>query len=70
MVAIGKHRKKRIFSLDTDNGTIEGQANLKSYITKFYKSLFGEPEQSSFALASLENWSSLPPPWNRIEQMI
>jgi hypothetical protein len=44
MVAIGKHRKKRIFSLDTDNGTIEGQANLKSYIIKFYKSLFGEPE--------------------------
>jgi hypothetical protein len=44
MVANNKHRKKRIFSLDTDNGTIEGQTNLKSYITKFYKSLFGEPE--------------------------
>jgi hypothetical protein len=24
MVANGKHRKNRIFSLDTDNGTIEG----------------------------------------------
>jgi hypothetical protein len=50
MVANGKHRKKRIFSLESDNGIIEGQANLKSYITKFYKGLFGEPERSSFVL--------------------
>jgi excinuclease UvrABC nuclease subunit len=50
MIANGKHRKKRIFSLDSDNGVIEGQANLKSYITQFYKGLFGEPEQTSFSL--------------------
>jgi hypothetical protein len=50
MVANGKHRKKRIFSLDHENGKIEGQANLKNYITGFYKGLFGEPEQSSFSL--------------------
>jgi hypothetical protein len=46
MIANGKHRKKRIFSLDSDNGVIEGQANLKSYITQFYKGLFGEPKQT------------------------
>jgi hypothetical protein len=50
MVANGKHRKKIIFSLDSDDGIIEGQANLKSYITQFYKGLFWEPECSSFAL--------------------
>jgi hypothetical protein len=36
--------------LDSDNGIIEGQTNLKSYIIQFYKGLFGEPEQSSFSL--------------------
>jgi hypothetical protein len=44
MIANGKHRKKRIFFLYSDNGVIEGQTNLKSYITQFYKGLFGEPE--------------------------
>jgi hypothetical protein len=52
MIANVKHRKKRIFSLDSDNGTVEGQANLKSYITQFYKGLFGELEQSPFTLES------------------
>ena len=46
MVNIGKN----IFSLDHANGIIEGQANLKAYITRFYKELFGEPEVSSFTL--------------------
>jgi hypothetical protein len=41
MIANGKHRKKRIFSLDSDNAIIEGRASLKSYITQFYKGLFG-----------------------------
>ena len=27
-----------------------GQANLKAYIARFYKELFGEPEVSSFTL--------------------
>jgi hypothetical protein len=52
IIANGKHRKKRIFSLDSDNGTVEGQANLKSYITQFYNGLFREPEQSPFTLES------------------
>jgi hypothetical protein len=50
MIANGKHRKKRIFSLDHENGKIEGQSNLKAYITRFYKDLFGEPEGNSFTL--------------------
>jgi hypothetical protein len=50
MIANDKHRKKRIFSLDSDNGIIEGHENLKSYITQFYKGIFGESEQSSFTL--------------------
>jgi hypothetical protein len=37
-------------SLEQKNGLIEGQANLKAYITKFYKDLFGEPEVNSFTL--------------------
>jgi hypothetical protein len=45
-----KHRKRRIFFLDHENGKIEGQGNLKNYITGFYKCLFGEPEQNSFSL--------------------
>jgi hypothetical protein len=51
MTANGKHRKKRIFSLDDNQkGKIEGQANLKAYITHFYKYLFGPPEEYSFTL--------------------
>jgi hypothetical protein len=50
MIANGKHRKKRIFSLDHEDKKIEGQANLKSYITDFYKELFGELEESLLTL--------------------
>ena len=35
-IANGKHRKKWIFSLDQDDGRIEGQEDLKAYITNFY----------------------------------
>src|SRR5438132_5305445 len=50
MVANGKHRRKIIYSLEHEDGKIEGQANLKAYITKFYKELFGEPEESMLSL--------------------
>lgn len=50
MIANGKHRKKRIFSLDHEDGKIEGQNNLKNYISNFYKKLFGEPEDSLLSL--------------------
>jgi hypothetical protein len=55
MMAKGNHRKKHIFSLEHENGKIEGQGNLKLYTTQFYKELFGKPEKSSFSLD--ENWN-------------
>jgi hypothetical protein len=51
LVANSKRRKKKkILSLDNDNGKIEGQANLMAYITNFYKVLFGPPKENSFTL--------------------
>jgi hypothetical protein len=41
LVANGKHRLTKIFQLEQDEGTIVGQANLKTYIPEFYKNLFG-----------------------------
>jgi hypothetical protein len=35
LIANGKHRKKKIFQLEQDEGTIVGEDNLKVYITKF-----------------------------------
>ena len=49
-IANGRHRKKRIQSLVQDEGLIEGHEQLKSYITNYYKSLFGPPDKSSFTL--------------------
>jgi hypothetical protein len=43
LVANGKHRRKRIFQLEQEEGTIMGQENLKNYITEYYKNLFGPP---------------------------
>ena len=50
MVANGKHRKKHIFSQEHKGGKIEGQHNLKAYITQFYKELFGPPEENNFSV--------------------
>ena len=50
MIANGKHRKKRIFQLEQDEGTIVGQENLKVYITNYYKQLFGPPEENFVSL--------------------
>jgi len=58
MIANGKHRKKRIFSLEHEGGKIEGQKNLKDYITQFYKELFGPPEENHFTL--LERTDDIP----------
>jgi hypothetical protein len=40
----GKHKKTRIFKLEQEDGVIYGDANLKKYITKYYKNLFGPPD--------------------------
>jgi hypothetical protein len=47
LVANGKHRRKRIFQLEQEEGTIMGQENLKNYITEYYKNLFGPPAPST-----------------------
>jgi hypothetical protein len=44
----GRHRKNNIHSLVQDKGTIEGLDNLKSYVTNYYKNLFGSPEEGNF----------------------
>jgi mannosylglycoprotein endo-beta-mannosidase len=49
-VANGRHRKNRIHSLVQEEGTIEGQEQLKFYITNYYKNLFGEPDEGNFTM--------------------
>ena len=46
LIANGKHRKKKIFQLEQDEGTIVGEDNLKVYILEYYKKLFGEPKHT------------------------
>jgi hypothetical protein len=50
LIANGKHRRKNNFQLEQDEGTIVGQDNLKVYITKYYKSLFGPPIPNHFSM--------------------
>ena len=50
LIANGKHRKKRIFQLEQDEGTIVGQANLKVFISEFYKKLFGASAPSNISM--------------------
>jgi len=50
LVANGKHRKQHIYKLENDQGIVIGDAQLKSYITQFYKDLFGPPDVSEITL--------------------
>jgi hypothetical protein len=50
LVANGKHRRKKIFQLEQDEGVIIGQDNLKTYISEYYKSLFGAPNTNKFTI--------------------
>jgi hypothetical protein len=43
LIANGKHQRKKIFQLEQEEGTIIGQDNLKTYISEYYKNLFGRP---------------------------
>jgi hypothetical protein len=49
-VANGKHQKQRIYSLKDDNGVYIEEEGLKSRIIKYYKGLFGKPEQKAIEL--------------------
>ena len=50
LIANGKHRKKKIFQLEQEEGTIVGDDNLKVYITEYYKKLFGSPTPNNFSM--------------------
>jgi mannosylglycoprotein endo-beta-mannosidase len=50
MVANGKRRKTRIFELEQEGEVIKGQENLKVFITKYYKDLFGSSQRNKFSL--------------------
>jgi hypothetical protein len=50
LIANGKHRRKKIFQLEQEEGTIVGDENLKVYITEYYKKLFGAPVHNNFSL--------------------
>jgi ubiquitin len=51
LVANGKHRKERIYSLEDDNRpSIVDEEELKKHITSYYKGLFGKPNQTSVEL--------------------
>jgi hypothetical protein len=51
LVANGKHRRQRIYSLeDVNGGCITDEEELKNHITRYYKNLFGKPDTSSTKL--------------------
>ena len=50
LVANGKHQKQHIYKLENDQGVVIGDAQLKSYITQFYKDLFGPQDVSNITL--------------------
>jgi hypothetical protein len=50
LVANGKQRKTRIFQLEQEEGFVVGEEKLKSYITNYYKKLFGAPKENNFSL--------------------
>jgi hypothetical protein len=54
LIANGKHRKKKIFQLEQQEGIIVGEDNLKVYITEFYKKLFGAPSPTNISLVAEE----------------
>ena len=68
LIANGKHRKKKIFQLEQDEGTIVGQDNLKVFISEYYKKLFGASAPSSFSL--IENFNEDMPQISEAENAI
>jgi mannosylglycoprotein endo-beta-mannosidase len=50
LVANGRHRKTKIVQLEQEEGTIVGDENRKTYITEYYKGLFGPHSPNSFSM--------------------
>lgn len=68
LVASGKHRKTIIFSPEQEEGTIVGDENLKKYITKYYRGLFGEPDKNNFSM--IESLTEVIPQVSQLENNI
>jgi len=52
---MGNTGRRESFSLENGDTKIEGLANLKCFISEFYKGLFGESEENSFTLDESRN---------------
>jgi hypothetical protein len=50
LIANGKYRKTRISQLEEGNQVIKGDENLTTYITNYYKRLFGSSNQEGTSL--------------------
>jgi hypothetical protein len=50
LAANGKRRKSQIFQLEDGDFIIEGDEPLMSYITDYYKDIFGPPDSGQFSL--------------------
>lgn len=57
--ANGRRRKGQIHKLIQEEGVIEGQHQLMSFITNFYKTLFGSGGQSASISMNMEDFSKL-----------
>jgi hypothetical protein len=54
LIANGKHIRKKKIQLEQEEGTIVGQDNLKTYISEYYKNLFGDPTPKNFRMIESE----------------
>jgi hypothetical protein len=50
LIASNKRWKQRIFRLEQEDGSIVGDNEIKRYITRYYKNLFGQPMESDIHL--------------------
>jgi hypothetical protein len=50
LIASNKRRKQHIFILEQEDGIIVGDNELKRYITRYYKNLYGQPMESDIHL--------------------
>jgi hypothetical protein len=66
--ANGRYRKTRIYQLEREEGVIVGDDNLKTYITNYYKGLFGSPKSNHFTLdgTQIEDIPQVPDSENEI----
>ena len=54
LLANGKHKKQHTFKLKHEDGELVGDAELKEYITNYYKGFFGPPEENNFTMVEVQ----------------